>query len=117
MLDGNAVFEKVCEIIGNVDDSIMPFCENAAAVISGKMRSDVNASDIRLLTAAASVAYSDYLLVQNVADDDIGSVKAGDITISRNGESVYAFAQNFREKALADAAELLIDCEFLFRAV
>lgn len=117
MLDGKTVFEKVCEITGDTDDALMPFCENAAAVINGKMRTDVNASDIRLLTAAASVAYSDYLLVQNVVDGDIGSVKAGDITVSRNSSSVYDFARNFREKALADAAGLLIDCEFIFRTV
>ncbi len=117
MLDGKTVFEKVCEITGNTDDALMPFCENAAAIINGKMRSDVNASDIRLLTAAASVAYCDYLLVQNVIDGDIGSVKAGDITVSRNGNSVSAFAENFRKKALADAADLLIDSEFSFRTV
>lgn len=117
MLDGKTVFEKVCEIIGESDDSLMPFCENAAAVINGKMRSDVNASDIRLLTAAASVAYCDYLMVQNVIDGDIGSVRAGDITVSRNGSSAYAFAENFRKKALSDAAELLLDNEFSFRAV
>lgn len=117
MLDGKTVFEKVCEIIGSTDDAIMPFCENAAAVISGKMRPDVNASDIRLLTAAASVAYSDYLLVQNVIDGDIGSIRAGDITVSRNGNSASAFAENFRTKALTDAADLLIDSEFSFRTV
>lgn len=117
MLDGKTVFEKVCEITGDTDDALMPFCENAAAVINGKMRSDVNASDIRLLTAAASVAYCDYLMVQNVIDGDIGSVKAGDITVSRNGNSASAFAENFRQKALADVADLLIDSEFAFRTV
>lgn len=117
MLDGKTVFEKVCEITGSTDDALMPFCENAAAVINGKMRPNVNASDIRLLTAAASVAYSDYLLVLNVIDGDIGSIKAGDITVSRNGSSASAFAENFRTKALADAADLLIDSEFSFRTV
>lgn len=117
MLDGKTVFEKVCEISGCTDDALMPFCENAAAVINGKMRADVSASDIRLLTAAASVAYSDYLLVQNIAESDIGTVKAGDVSISKNGSSAIAYAENLRKTALAAAAELLVDSEFCFRSV
>lgn len=117
MLDGKTVFEKVCEISGCTDDALMPFCENAAAVIDGKMRADVNASDIRLLTAAAAVAYSSYLLVQNIAESDIGTIKAGDISVTKNGSSAIAYAENFRKAALADAADLLTDSEFVFGTV
>ena len=117
MFDGKTVFEKVCEISGCTDDALMPFCENAAAVINGKMRSDANASDIRLLTAAASVAYCDYLMVLNIAESDIGSIKAGDVSVTKNGSSAIAYAENLRKKALADVADLLIDSEFIFGTV
>lgn len=117
MLDAESVFKKVAQLCPDADEAVMPFCEIAAAIISGKMRADVDASDVRLLTAAASVAYCNYLLMSGVCESDIHSFKAGDITVTKGAGSVADAAVRLRDIALADAAELLCDNDFDFRTV
>lgn len=117
MLTAQAVFEKVSEIFTDTDDSLLPFCEQAAAVVKAKMRAGVDASDIRLLTAAAAIALDAYFAVQNISDGDISSFKAGDVTVTKGHTSAKESAENFRENALAQAAELLVDSQFVFGTV
>ena len=117
MLSADTVFEKVKEISGCTDESLMTFCEKAAAEISCKKRPGVSASDIRLLLAAAAIAYCDYLLVQNLADGDVGSVRAGDITVTKSGQTMLRSAENMKKESLAEASDLLIDSQFLFGTV
>lgn len=117
MLTAQTVFEKVSEIFADTDDSLLPFCEQAAAVINSKMRAGVDASDIRLLTAAAAIALDEYSAMQNVSDGDVSSFKAGDVTVSKGNASARDAAENFRKNALIQAADLLADSHFVFRTV
>ncbi len=120
MLTAQAVFEKLT-LITDTDQSeqaeLLPFCESAAAVINSKMRTDADASDIRLLMAAAALAYSRYLLINNAADSNITSFKAGDLSVTKaagdSSDSVHSFAL----AALEDAKDLLEDTSFFFRSL
>lgn len=117
MADTASVFERVKQLFSVSDESVMPFCENAAAVINGKIRSDIDASDIRLLTAAAAVAFADYLFAGSMNSDDVSYFRAGDITVRKGSDGTLAAAERFRERALADAAPLMNGQGFEFRAV
>ena len=117
MLDGNRIFEKAKEISGCTDDALVSFCENTAAVINNKLRTDVDASDVRLLTAAAKAAYSEYLIMQNISECDTESIKAGDVSIRRNSDAVIGYAENLRKNAFAEIAGFLVDSDFYFRSV
>lgn len=117
MLTAQTVFERVSEIFTDTDDSLLPFCEQAAAVVNSKMRAGVDASDIRLLTAAAAIALDAYSAVQNISDGDISSFKAGDVTVSKGNTSARNMAENFRKNALVQAADLLTDSHFVFGTV
>ena len=117
MLEGSSIFEKVCEISGCSDAALMSFCEKTAAVINEKLRTDVDASDVRLLTSAAMIAYGDYLVVQNMSELDVESIKAGDISVRKNADTVIVYAENLRKKAFAEIAGFLTDDDFYFRSV
>ena len=120
MLDSQTVFIKLCQLIECFDDDqmiYMPYCETAAAVISENIRADADASDIRLVTVAATMAYSRYLIAKNASDCEIGSIRAGDITISADGVKAADAAEQMLKSALIDAAPLLKDTAFMFRTV
>ncbi len=120
MLDAQAVFCRLVSMIEcfEDDESIMrPYCESAAAVINSRKRADADASDIRLVTAAAAIAYCRYLTAKSAADGDIGSIKAGDITISGSGVNAVDTAERMMNAAIEDAIPLLADTQFSFGVV
>ena len=120
MLDGHKVYCRLVQMIECFEDEehiYLPYCETAAAVINSKIRADADASDIRLVTAAAAMAYCRHLVTKSVSDGDIDSVKAGDITISANSEKAVKSAEQMMQSALLDAAQLLIDTQFIFGTV
>ncbi len=117
MLDSQMVFCRLVSMIECFEDeeSIMgPYCESAAAVINSRKRADADASDIRLVTAAAAIAYCRYLTAKSAADGDIGSIKAGDITISGSGVNAVDTAERMMNAAIEDAIPLLADTQFAF---
>ena len=117
MPDSRKVFEKLKQLCSAVDDSVMPFCESAAVVLGEKLRADADASDIRLLTAAAAVAYCNYVLFNNIPEGEISYFKAGDITVRKGSSSQSDAVIRFRDTALSEAAPLFCDDDFVFRVV
>jgi hypothetical protein len=120
MLDCQAVFSRLCQLIecSEAEQTLyMPYCETAAAVISENIRADADASDIRLVTVGAIMAYNRYLTANNASDCELGSVRAGDITISTDGKKTAEAAHRMLTSALIDAAPLLKDNGFMFRTV
>ena len=117
MTDAASVYERVKQLFPAADEVVMPFCENASAVINGKIRADVDASDVRLLTAAAAAAFADYLLAVSMNGDDVSYFRAGDITVRKGIANSLEAAESFRKRALADASGLLLAEDFDFRAV
>lgn len=120
MLAGKQVLERA-KIIGDIEESeesaLLPFCDAAAGFINGKTRADADASDVRLLIAAAAIALSRFLSVRNSAEGDISSFKAGDVTVSYSGNAQVQSAENLRKATLEDASDLLIDGGFAFQCV
>ncbi len=117
MLDAQSVFEKVKQLFPSADESLLPFCEGAAAVLNTKLRRNVDASDVLLLTAAAAVAYCDYVSANSMNDGDISYFRAGDITVRKGAAGAVESAISFRNTALANVSALLADNDFDFRAV
>ena len=120
MLDAQAVFCRLLSMIESFEDDetvMRPFCEGAAAVINGRKKADADASDIRLVTAAAAIAYCRYLTAKYAADGDIGSIRAGDITISGSGVNAVDTAERMMNAAIEDAYPLLLDTQFAFGVV
>ena len=120
MLTADAVYEKLMQITDTDEsekDALYPFCETAVAVINGKMRTDADASDIRLLMAAVATAYSRYLLIKNAEEGNITSIKAGDISVSKGAGNASGSINDFVASAMEDAKELLSDTSFVFRAL
>lgn len=117
MLGAGAVFERLSSMI-EIDKGeksrLMPFCETAAAVIGAKTRADADKSDVRLLTAAAALAYGRYMLLRGASDGNIESFKAGDVTVSYGNSSAGQSIDSFVKAALADAADLFSDDDFVF---
>ena len=120
MIDGQTVFCRLVQLIECFDDEehiYMPYCETAAAVINSKIKAGADASDIRLVTAAATMAYCRYLIAKNASDGDVESIKAGDITISANGGKALKSAEMMMNSAFLDASDLLKDTQFSFGVV
>lgn len=120
MLDSQTVFCRLVSMTECFEDDeviMRPYCESAAAVINSGKKADADASDIRLVTAAAAIAYCRYLTAKNAADGDIGSIRAGDITISGNGVNAVDTAERMMNAAIQDALPLLVDTRFSFGVV
>ncbi len=120
MLDSHTVFSRLISMIEFFEDDesiVGPYCESAAAVINGRKRADADASDIRLVTAAAAIAYCRYLTAKYAADGDVGSIRAGDITISGSIKNAVDTAERMMNSAVEDAIPLLKDTQFSFGVV
>lgn len=120
MIDAQTVFSRLVSMIECFEDDesiFRPYCESAAAVINSRKRADADASDIRLVTVAAAIAYCRYLTVKSAADGDVGSIKAGDITISGSTVNAVDTAERMMNSAIEDAVPLLRDTQFSFGVI
>ena len=120
MLNVVIVHQQAREIAGMTYEeahSILPFCETAVAVIDEKIRLGADESDVRHIMAAASLALSKYYSARFAAEGDIGSFKAGDVTISYDGSERIKTIENLKKSAFADAHDLLTDDGFIFESI
>lgn len=114
------VFSQVSRMAmpdSNTEDNMSYFCRSAIATISEKVKPDADTSDIRLVMAAAALAYCRYIQAANIEDAEITSMKAGDVTVSKNAGDTLAAAQKFADNAIMDAQELFTDTSFAFAVI
>lgn len=75
------------------------------------------AEDVRVAQAAAALALY-RLVMRNAADGEgISSFKAGDVTVTHSPAAAVEIAVRLRDEAFAAAADLMVDCGFIFRQV
>lgn len=117
-------YEKVYELVSKMASldyismhDITYYCQSAIAVISSKIKNDADVSDIRLIMAAATLAYCRYLQNTCLEDSDITNLKAGDVTVRKDSKAIISAAESMVEKAFADASELFEDNYFTFTSV
>lgn len=120
MIPYDKVYEQVSRMTETDYESmhnITYFCQYAIAVLNDRLKPGVDASDIRLIMAAAALAYCRYIQSEHVEESDIASMKAGDVTIAKSSGSVAEAAENLALSAISDISELLTDTSFTFTAV
>lgn len=120
MLSFDDVFsqiEKLAELDSDEKNKMEPFCESAVATLNGRLREDADGKDIRLVMAAAALAYYRYLQSSFSEDDELVSMKAGDVTIKCDYSVALNRMQALSEGLLRDADELLSDTAFVFTVV
>lgn len=91
-------------------------CENAAAALCCRIKAgvDVSAHMERLCTAAAAMAYGDYLML-NGASASGGEVRVGDISVKNgSGNGSGGDATEIRAYFLEQVADLLETRAFAF---
>lgn len=117
MLTSDSVYEYI-KVTAKTDDSekdaLLPFCECAAASVLSKLKTGADSDDIRLLAAAGAIAYCDYAVMKNAAENSFGSFKAGDVTITGEGQQAVEALEKLKISAISAASPLLMDTQFHF---
>lgn len=95
-------------------------CDNAADSLMGRLRKGVSlpANRERLCTAAAAMAYADYLLLDAGGAGSSDEIRVGEITLknSNSGEK-NSGSREIREYFLGQIGDLLADSAVVFAAV
>lgn len=98
-------------------ENALPLCGLCLKEIKGRLREGADENDPRLAQAAAGLAYY-RIALRNAADGEgATSFKAGDVTVTRSPAAALQLAVAVRDEAIADAADLLTDRDFIFRQV
>ncbi len=111
------VLEDTGVITAEESKKVMPFCLSACSQLSKRLKDVKNEDEPAVINACAGIALYNYSLLQCSKSDDFSSFKAGDITISKTKNSTFESAVKFRDEALLQASEYLIDVDFVFKAV
>lgn len=109
--------EKLTEFDDDGKKKIESFCKSAVATVNSLLKPDADASDIRLIMAAASLAYYRYIQFSFDEDAEMTSLKVGDVTVKRDSSLLLKKARTLYEDAFADARSMLTDTAFVFSAV
>ncbi len=98
-------------------ENALPLCALCLEETMSKLRPDADKEDMRIAQAAAGLAYYRTIL-RNVADcEGTTSFKAGDVTVTRTPAAMLEIASQIRDDAFLQAADLLVDRNFIFRQV
>lgn len=120
MIPYEKVLEQVCRMIEIDSDSVQSVafvCQSAIATLSCRLKPEADVSDVRLVMAAATLALCRYMQAVSAEESDVTSMKAGDVTISKNSMLTLDSVKKLAESALEDARELFVDTAFAFRAI
>ena len=120
MIDASRVTEKFLLLasIGQADDIIALLCQSGANKVEHLIRDDADRTDDRLIYAAASEAYYQWILNKKTACDDVfESFRAGDITVENDNAVSIEAAKVIRDEAFSAISDLLDDRQFYFGEV
>lgn len=104
------------------EDEILSLCRSSLNEIEAKLKPNVDRKDIRIVAAAAGLAYYKLSLKQSQVDDgtEVTSFSAGDISITQNRASKEAQlkqAEEFYKNALEGIIPMCQDNSFVFRQI
>ncbi len=98
-------------------ENALPLCGLCLEEIKGRLKEGADENDFRLAQAAAGLAFY-RLALRNAADGQgTTSFKAGDVTVTHSPAASIQLAVCVRDEAIAAAADLLTDRDFIFRQV
>lgn len=114
--------DELTEISAYEESEIISLCNSSLKEIEAKLKTDADKNDVRVIAAAAGLAYYKLALKQNSADDDldITSFSAGDVNITKNSvskEKMLEKAKEFYEKSLEDIIPMYQDNSFVFKQI
>lgn len=119
MIDASIVLEKLklmMPLAQHTEPAAQLLCEQAAQALTAKLADPAFAEDARITFAAAALAGS--WLVKCRAADEMQqlSFRAGDVSItpSKNTDTQIRLSKSLLGEALAQAAPLLRDDDFVF---
>lgn len=119
MIDASIVLEKLklmMPLAQHAEPAAQLLCEQAAQALTAKLADPAFAEDARITFAAAALAGS--WLVKCRAADEMQqlSFRAGDVSItpSKNTDTQIRLSKSLLGEALAQAAPLLRDDDFVF---
>lgn len=95
-------------------------CDNAVGSLMGRLRENVNlpANMERLCTAAAAMAYADYLLLDAGGVGASDEIRVGDITLKKSSsDEKNSDSREIWEYFLGQIGDLLADSAVVFAAV
>ncbi len=120
MVSINSVLNRLRQLV-TLDEhgaeNALPLCGLCLEEIRTKLKKGADEDDLRLAQAAAGLAFY-RMTLRNAADGDGAiSFKAGDVTVTRSPAASMELAVSVRDEALAQAADLLEDRDFIFRQV
>lgn len=120
MVSRNTVLNRLRQLV-TLDEqgaeNALPLCGLCLDEIKSRLRDGADENDIRVAQAAAGLAYYRLALRQAADGSNTTSFKAGDVTVTRSPGALLELATVVRDEALAQAAEIIDDKDFLFRQV
>ena len=121
MLNVNTVLTRFILLSGLEQVSAqaaLPLCTAACSEIDSLVKSGVSSTDERLITAAASEAYYQWVLKENSnTDNSLTGMKSGDISVSCDTSAVISAAEKLENNAFEAALPLFEDKKFYFGEV
>lgn len=120
MVSINSVLNRLRQLV-TLDEqgaeNALPLCGLCLEEIRTRLRKGADENDLRLAQAAAGLAFYRLTLRSAADGDGATSFKAGDVTVTRSPAAGMELAVAVRDEALAQAADLLTDRDFMFRQV
>ncbi len=103
------------------EESILSLCKSALGEIDAMLKADADRNDVRIASAAASLAYYKLTIKRSFsAADEITSFKAGDVSITQGGGNStkqLANAEKLYNEALKSILPLCTDNSFAFENI
>ncbi len=93
---------------------MLPLCRSALEEIKVRLRTDADENDMRVLKAAAGIAYYNIILRKTSTAETVTSFKAGDVVISQSASCALENAEKLRNEAYLAVLPLLRDDNFIF---
>ncbi len=97
--------------------AILPLCSLACAQLAPRIKPSARENDIRLLCACAAMVNYSVKLRETSHEGAVTAFRAGDVNVEMTPAKIVDAAFAEAERALADAAPLLLDESFSFRQV
>lgn len=120
MIDISLVVERFLLYAGleQADGKITSLCQSSKNRMESLIKSTAEDNDDRLIVAAASDAFYQWSLLKKAVDEEsFSSLRAGDITVKNDSDSVIKAAEKIRDEAFKALEGLIDDRGFYFGEV
>lgn len=120
MIDENAVLKEFEALSGlpPLECAKQRFvCHLCCINVYERLKNDGFERDERIINLAAALCFYTYTLRNSGEDENITSIKSGDITVATDNTIAAEKSKKLKEEAEAFAAPLLKDADFVFCGV